>query len=181
MFEKSMLSFELSAIDLILALAVVVLLVLYATKLSSKTPIDELRAQKDRRTQQRTETKECPYLFGYLHDLDDVASIPDECLECSRQLECAGETNILVSIPKAATPSRGTPPTEAAAIHPQNAPTPTPTLSIECPFRFGYLETLSRDVPIPEECVNCPRILECMGEPNGMTSLTKLYTRLSAQ
>ncbi len=40
-WESRMLSFELSAIDLILAVAVIILLVLYITKSSAKPPVEE--------------------------------------------------------------------------------------------------------------------------------------------
>jgi hypothetical protein len=31
----------------------------------------------------------------------------------------------------------------------------------ECKHRFGYLQTLQIDVPIPDECLSCDRIIEC--------------------
>jgi hypothetical protein len=31
----------------------------------------------------------------------------------------------------------------------------------ECKHRFGYLQTLPRNAPIPNECLNCDRIIEC--------------------
>lgn len=31
----------------------------------------------------------------------------------------------------------------------------------ECKHHFGYLRTLPRDAPIPEECLACARIIEC--------------------
>jgi hypothetical protein len=30
-----------------------------------------------------------------------------------------------------------------------------------CPFKFGYLKSLLKNKPIPEECFGCPQILEC--------------------
>ncbi|RLI20788.1 hypothetical protein DRO54_05345 [Candidatus Bathyarchaeota archaeon] len=32
----------------------------------------------------------------------------------------------------------------------------------ECPYHFGYLKEKEKDLPIPEECLTCPRMLECM-------------------
>ena len=103
-----MLSFELSAIDLILAIAVVVLLILYITKSSAKSPTEEkLLVEKEDLSRKPTVeaaipekeierltskpeigSAECPYGFGYLGKLDKGASIPDECLGCSRIMEC---------------------------------------------------------------------------------------------
>jgi len=103
-----MLSFELSAIDLILAIAVIILLILYTTKSSTKTLAQEkplieeqgskkpmmetMIPQEERKrlvsTQPQTDSRKCPYGFGYLTKLDKDASIPDKCLSCSRIMEC---------------------------------------------------------------------------------------------
>jgi len=106
-----MLSFELSAIDLILAVAVIILLVLYLTKSSAKPPVEEkLLVEKESSSgkpatevtmpeeetnepvssqpQSHTGSATCPFSFGYLGKLDKGASIPDGCLGCSRMMEC---------------------------------------------------------------------------------------------
>jgi type IV secretory pathway VirB10-like protein len=31
-----------------------------------------------------------------------------------------------------------------------------------CVHKFGYLKTVPRNTPIPDECFGCPRILECL-------------------
>ena len=108
-----MLSFELSAIDLILAVAVIVLLILYITKSSAKPstgerllvrkesssekPATEATTPEEERkrlmsTQPQTGSVKCPYGFGYLRKLDREASIPDGCLGCSRIMECYSAT-----------------------------------------------------------------------------------------
>ena len=33
---------------------------------------------------------------------------------------------------------------------------------IKCPYHFGYLKEKGKDSPIPEECLVCPKMLECM-------------------
>ncbi len=109
-----MLSFELTVIDLILAIAVIVLLVLYLTKSPanhpvrekvvvreenvSEEPVIEVAPQEEEEerswpTQPQIGSRGCPYGFGYLRKLDKDASIPDGCLGCSRLMECysAGE------------------------------------------------------------------------------------------
>ena len=104
-----MLSFELSAIDLILVIAVIILLILYITKLSTKFN-DEQRLLVDKRDipekpaakvepfKARGETRspiqfqknfsKCPHYFGYLKRHAKNTSIPDECLNCPRIVEC---------------------------------------------------------------------------------------------
>jgi hypothetical protein len=115
-WENRMLSFELSAIDLILAIAVIILLVLYITRLSARPPAEDRRfVGKESSSEKRvteaavpdeegerpvsaqpksqTGSATCPFGFGYLSKLDRKASIPDGCLRCSRVMECcsAGE------------------------------------------------------------------------------------------
>ena len=31
-----------------------------------------------------------------------------------------------------------------------------------CPHKFGYLKSLRKNAPIPDECFGCPQILECL-------------------
>ncbi len=32
---------------------------------------------------------------------------------------------------------------------------------VGCPYNFGYLETLNENAPIPDECLTCPKIVQC--------------------
>jgi hypothetical protein len=104
-----MLSFEFSAIDLILAIAVIILLILYIEssvktsteqkllvekkRPSEKPTVEDARPEKEDEKltlePQKYSTK-CPYGFGYLKKLGKDASIPDKCLSCSRIMECFG-------------------------------------------------------------------------------------------
>ena len=106
--EEPMLSFEMSAIDLILAIAVIILLILQVTKSSAKPPtgekllVEEKHPSKKPTIEDASPKKEierptpkpqadstkCPHGFGYLKKLDKDASIPDKCLGCSRIMEC---------------------------------------------------------------------------------------------
>jgi hypothetical protein len=36
--------------------------------------------------------------------------------------------------------------------------------SSECPYFFGYLTSLDKETPIPQECLTCKEILECKKE-----------------
>jgi len=101
-----MLSFELSAIDLVLAIAVIILLILHIKKAStkpskekvlikngnsSKQTMEDLKPEKEMERptpKPQTDSTKCPYGFGYLKKLDKGASIPDKCLSCFRIMEC---------------------------------------------------------------------------------------------
>ncbi len=104
-----MLSFEVSIIDVVLMLAVMVLLILYIEKPSTKhvaqqglsvpeeksveKPSEPVETQKSMeeahvQTGPQTSSLECPHHFGYLKKLPEDAPIPDECFRCSRMTEC---------------------------------------------------------------------------------------------
>jgi len=34
----------------------------------------------------------------------------------------------------------------------------------KCSFGFGYLKKHAKDLPYPDECLSCPRVLECKKE-----------------
>jgi len=110
-----MLSFEITAVDLVLFVAVIILFLLYlrfSSNFDWLTQEKRLKSFKivDEETVERDEVKDekekevvvaraahplisgkCPYNFGYLRRLSNEASIPTECLECSRILECRYE------------------------------------------------------------------------------------------
>ncbi len=107
-----MLPFELSAIDLILVIAVVVLVVLFVARSSVKTPVEEgavsrvakarprstvaavADVEEDSRErfppQPQRASSQCTYGFGYLRKRPRDAPVPDGCLSCSRMIECSG-------------------------------------------------------------------------------------------
>jgi len=107
--EMFVLTFELSAIDVILSIAVIILLILYIKKLSTK-PTTEQKPSIDKivppekpeakitsvkaeevtvlPTQSSKNSKTCPYHFGYLKKHAKNKPIPDECWNCSRIVEC---------------------------------------------------------------------------------------------
>lgn len=34
--------------------------------------------------------------------------------------------------------------------------------SAKCPHDFGYLKKRDKNTPIPDECLSCPRMMECL-------------------
>jgi len=91
-----MLTFELSAIDLILTIAVVVLLLMYITKLEPKYPdqtslLKEIKKSKESKNQKsclENNYTECPRGFGNIRKIGDNNSISERCLGCYRLVEC---------------------------------------------------------------------------------------------
>jgi len=101
------LSFELSVIDIVLVIAVVILLMLFLThkhgqpttksespmtdqkKPSEKPKVTVKTAQeKISKTQSPTNFQECIHHFGYLRTLPKGTPVPDECFGCKKILQC---------------------------------------------------------------------------------------------
>jgi hypothetical protein len=91
-----MISFELSAIDIILAIAVVVLLMLYLKHFSvpsfgkknfpeniiTNTEIQSFSIPT------KDDYSECPRGFGSIRNLSDDNSVSERCLGCYQIMEC---------------------------------------------------------------------------------------------
>ena len=94
-----MLSFEVTAIDLILVISVMILLVLYWTKLSKIPDVQFFRRSTAKDTSpERLATRsqsgyaECPRGFGYIKKVGDDGSVSERCLGCYRRMECYNES-----------------------------------------------------------------------------------------
>jgi hypothetical protein len=107
---KTMLSFELSAVDIALLVAVIILFVLHLAgrpEASRKESRLELSAEKKRKPLlvkkeadniQKSETtssrqpnvgsQNCAHEFGYLKDLPRNTPVPNECFGCPRVMQC---------------------------------------------------------------------------------------------
>jgi hypothetical protein len=100
----NMLAFELTAIDIILVLAVIVLFVLYWTKLS-KIPDERFfqglmtkSASPERFTSSlQNDYTECPRGFGNIKKIEDDGSVSERCLGCYRIMECYSESKAIRS------------------------------------------------------------------------------------
>lgn len=93
-----MLSFELTAIDLILVIAVIVLLILYITKLANSPEQFLKQSMANYTSRERVESRpqkdyaKCPRGFGNIRKLSYDGSVSERCLGCYRIMECYGES-----------------------------------------------------------------------------------------
>lgn len=94
-----MLSFEISAMDIILSLSVIVLLLLYWTKLSKivelpliRTPTIKSPQPEKTETNPQTDYEECPRGFGYIKKIGTDGAVSERCLDCYRSVDCYGKT-----------------------------------------------------------------------------------------
>jgi hypothetical protein len=152
--EESMLSFELSAIDLILVIAVTILLILYITKMSTKAALEERllvsgggqEAEKERLLVSgggQEAEKERLLVSGGGQEAEK------ERLLVSGGGQEAEKERLLVS--------GGGQEAEKERL----SRSPTLKTSFECLYNFGYLRKLGRDAVIPDGCLGCPRIMDC--------------------
>jgi hypothetical protein len=101
-----MISFDLSAIDIVLTVAIVILFVLYFTRSSTEPtikpntslsrrilPHHQVKSIEEPQPMTAETARTCPYSFGYLANLPKNAAIPDSCLSCPRMLGCSSETS----------------------------------------------------------------------------------------
>jgi hypothetical protein len=94
-----MLSFELTAIDIILVIAVLVLFLLYWTKLSNIPDERFFRGILTKNTgsgritsNPQNDYTECPRGFGNIKKINDDGSVSERCLGCYRIMECYSES-----------------------------------------------------------------------------------------
>lgn len=93
-----MLTFELSAIDMILSISVVILFIFVVSKRETKysneksflKKVKKLNKEKQKETkiQSDTEFVECPRGFGNIRLIGVDNSVSDRCLSCYRLTEC---------------------------------------------------------------------------------------------
>ena len=94
-----MLTFELSAIDVILSISVIVLLLLYTTKsplkfLEKKSFFKSIKksGKKEKETSTvQTGYAECPRGFGNIKKIGSDNSVSERCLGCYRIMDCYQE------------------------------------------------------------------------------------------
>ncbi len=100
-----MLSFEVSAIDIVLVIAAIIILLLYLMKQTQPSTGSESGAKekkigvyakfrnlfRDKRVETSSQVRyfRCPYNFGYLKKISKDGSIPEECYICPRMTQCA--------------------------------------------------------------------------------------------
>jgi hypothetical protein len=100
-----MLSFDVSAIDVVLVVAVLILLSLYVTR-KTGTPKTEPKQQiemkhkvqenpqtttkivKSKTPQLQAGFQSCVHHFGYLKGLEKNKAVPDECFGCPKVMQC---------------------------------------------------------------------------------------------
>jgi sortase (surface protein transpeptidase) len=104
-----MLSFELSVIDIVLVIAIIAILLLYAMKTSTKNAVEQkLLHEKEKSSEPKTKVRtsktskikepgdipseesspKCHHHLGYLKTLPLGSTVPEECYLCPQMMRC---------------------------------------------------------------------------------------------
>lgn len=83
----------------------------------------------------------CPFCFSRL----EAEEVPDhlECVHGRHGLTASSSVNVLHSTSESDTGKPEVP-------------------AVNCTHGYGYLNNRAKDAAIPDECLTCPRILQCM-------------------
>jgi len=118
----------------------------------------------------------CLHFFGYLRNIPKNTLIPDECLGCSKMMECqelnafrreeASEktTQMTQTLRDSEKPSEPVKPQKI--IEERQVPT-APQKQLQerpsgCLHFFGYLRNIPKNTLIPDECLGCSKMVECL-------------------
>lgn len=174
---KTMFPSELSTIDIALLVAITVLIVLYVTLLlrlrPSAKPTVETSTKKETHIEEETRPKKTETIrTGHQtsrQELPEKPKTPEKIVVSvdnqKERKEPQAQTEIkeepqepfkFLEAPKVEE--------EAFSIEPPELPSTRPA---ECPHYYGYLKKLPKNVPIPDECLGCLKIVECLHSSPG--------------
>ncbi len=118
----------------------------------------------------------CPNYLGYLREIPKNTRIPNECLTCTKMMECQGldafrrekasekPVQATQSLRDSGKPLETVGPQRiveerevAAAAQKQGRERPS-----GCLHFFGYLRNMPKNTLIPDECLGCSKMVECL-------------------
>ena len=168
-----MLSFEFSAFDLILSVAVIALIVLFVTTLMKLKPSTE-----SKNTHKEIAHEEEPELIAPSHRLGQLTDPQNEPYAAQRDTEKATfervqqPPQLAVSATTGGNSQESLEQTPKPIEHKEPLKNQKPTDSQkqasktssekDCLHFFGYLGGLPKNTPIPGECFGCEKIVDCL-------------------
>ena len=133
---------------------------------------------KSRKSKERTgkASEQCPHYLGYLREIPKNTRIPNQCLACTKMVECQGldafrgeeasekPVQAAQSLRDSGKPLEPVGPQRiveerevAAAAQKQVKERPS-----GCLHFFGYLRNMPKNTLIPDECLGCTKMVECL-------------------
>jgi hypothetical protein len=132
---------------------------------------------KSRKSKEETKkvSETCPKYLGYLKEIPKNTRIPNECLTCTKMMECQGldafrreeasekTTQMTQTLRDSKKPSEPIEPQKIiekrqVPTAPQKQPQERPS---GCQHFFGYLRNIPKNTLIPDECLTCTKMVEC--------------------
>jgi len=163
---ETMVLFELSIIDIALLIAITIIMILDISLLLKPKPSTETTINRQPQREPRTEDPAMPPATMQ-HELPieeqerpERPIVPEETPEPKISVEIP-ETPETPEKPEESLEYSETPTTEEP-VEPTEAPESREETPLECPHYFGYLKKFPKNVPIPDECLGCLRIVECL-------------------
>ena len=152
-----MLSFELSAIDIVLVLSVIVLIILYITKSSSVTPKETKSPLINREKNKSSPISSLEKLSSRVTYEEKNVEQPVEKSVKKRDFKnfissSKNSTNSFFSNFKKPLTDKESP-TKSSEIE--------RTYTVACPRGFGDIQMLGGDNSVSQKCLGCPRIMDC--------------------
>jgi len=154
-----MLSFDVSAIDMVLVLAVIILLFLYASKKSNNSTNERLHAP----------TIEKPRAFS-------IQKPYESSMEKPRALPIEKTSSLAVA--RSHVPAIKSQLEERKLVQEKygmnktlevrNVVMQPQATSQNCAHNFGYLGNLPKHTPIPDECLSCPNVMKCLSQKKSL-------------
>jgi len=168
---RTMVLFEVSFIDIALLMAITVLVILYVTLLlrlkpSTETTIDKPLQRKPPTQEPATPPTTQPELSVEKQERPERSIVPEETPESKISVkipETPEEPPEQIETPTMEQPMESTETPESKEETLESIEETPPSTSLpECPHYFGYLRKLPKNLPIPDECLGCLRIVECL-------------------
>jgi len=159
-----MLSFDLSTINILLIAAMVALFIVFITVLMKLNPSTEKR-EKAIEKEIKVERQKPPQTTPIVARIPQPAKI--DVPRVSEKPLVAVSPTIGGSSVQAKQETPVPTLSESKEIpKPEKNVAPARTESVsskrDCLHQFGYLRTLPKNAPIPDECFGCPKIVECL-------------------
>jgi hypothetical protein len=103
--------------------------------------------------------------------LKEEFTIPEQLFQERLKVEPAEEDNVepAASVTEEQVPER--------SVEKGSRTETTAETGLMCPHHLGYLRTLARERPIPDECLHCDKIIECKYSPMETTENRSPATR----
>jgi hypothetical protein len=137
------------------------------------TKIETKPTRRKEGTKKVSET--CPKYLGYLKEIPKNTRIPNECLICTKMMECQGldafrREKASEKIPQMTQtlrdPEKPSEPVEPQKIVEKRQVPTAPKTHVQerppgCLHFFGYLRNIPKNTLIPDECLGCSKMVEC--------------------